>query len=100
MQEVPTQLPVVLGQLRGKSDPDQFVMIGYQLGRKQQEKIVNEILEAYEIQMKNGWQPRFIFLHRRILCKVYLLFRRSVIFCAWSGLAYDHYPSKRTKIEK
>ena len=65
MQEVPTQLPVVLGHVQGKTDPDHFVMIGYQLGTKQQEKIVNEILEAYENQMKNGWQPRFVFPWRK-----------------------------------
>lgn len=65
MQEVPTQLPVVLGHIQGKSDPDHFIMIGYQLGKKQQEKIVNEILEAYENQMKNGWQPRFVFPWRK-----------------------------------
>jgi hypothetical protein len=39
-------------------------MIGYQLGKKQQEKVINEMIEAYENQMKNGWQPRFIFLSR------------------------------------
>ena len=62
MQEVPTQLPVVLGHVRGKSDPDHFVMVGYQLGQKQQEKVINEMIAAYENQMKNGWQPRFVFL--------------------------------------
>lgn len=56
----PTQLPAVLGCVQGKSDPDYFVMIGYQLGKNQQEKIVNEILEAYKNEMKNGWQPMYV----------------------------------------
>ncbi|UJR16475.1 hypothetical protein I4U23_003377 [Adineta vaga] len=74
MQEVPVHLPVVLGYIRGTIDSDRFVLIGYQLGRKQQEKIINEIIRVYGNQIKNGWQPR-----------------RSILFCAWSGLSYDHY---------
>ncbi|CAF4117947.1 unnamed protein product, partial [Adineta steineri] len=74
MEEVPVHLPVVLGYSRGTLDPDHFVMIGYQLGRKQQEKVVQEIIQAYENQFKNGWKPR---------C--------SLIFCAWSGLSYDQH---------
>ena len=58
MQEVPVHLPVVLGYVRGTLDADRFVMIGYQLGRKQQDKVIYEIIRAYENQIKNGWQPR------------------------------------------
>ena len=58
MQEVPAHLPAVLGYVRGTTDADRFVMIGYQLGRKQQEKVLNEIITAYEQQIKQGWQPR------------------------------------------
>ncbi|CAF4228132.1 unnamed protein product [Rotaria sp. Silwood2] len=78
MQEVPVHLPFVLGYIRGTIDADRFIMIGYQLGRKQQEKIINEIILAYENQIKNGWRPR-----------------RSIIFSAWSGLSYDHYTIRR-----
>ncbi|CAF0853609.1 unnamed protein product [Rotaria sordida] len=78
MQEVPVHLPFVLGYVRGTIDADRFIMIGYQLGRKQQEKIINEIILAYEKQIKNGWRPR-----------------RSIIFSAWSGLSYDRYTIRR-----
>jgi hypothetical protein len=60
MQEVPVQLPVVLGFVRGTIDADHFIMIGYQLGRKQQERIINEIIGTYENQIKNGWHPRLV----------------------------------------
>jgi hypothetical protein len=92
MQEVPVHLPVVLSYIRGTTDADHFVMIGYQLGRKQQEKIINEIIRAYEIQINNGWHPRFVFSFTKNQNYI-LFFRRSIIFCAWSGLSYDHYPS-------
>jgi hypothetical protein len=62
MREVPVHLPVVLAHIRGTTDADHFVMIGYQLGRKQQEKVINEIIRAYENQMNNGWHPRFVFI--------------------------------------
>ncbi|CAF1544003.1 unnamed protein product [Rotaria sp. Silwood1] len=78
MQEVPVRLPYVLGYVRGTIDADRFIMIGYQLGRKQQEKVINEIIQAYENQIKNGWRPR-----------------RSIIFSAWSGLSYDRYTIRR-----
>ncbi|CAF0987404.1 unnamed protein product [Adineta ricciae] len=78
MQEVPVHLPVVLGYIPGTSDSDRVVMIGYQLERKQQEKIVNEIIRAYANQIKNGWQPR-----------------RSILFSAWSGSAYDHHTTRQ-----
>lgn len=58
MQDVPAHLPAVLGYLRGTTDADRFVMIGYQLGRKQQEKVLNEIISAFEQQKKQGWEPR------------------------------------------
>jgi hypothetical protein len=60
MQEVPVQLPIVLASIQGTIDAEHFVMIGYQLGRKQQEKIINEIIRAYENQINNGWHPRFV----------------------------------------
>jgi hypothetical protein len=63
MQEIPIHLPIVLGYIRGTIDAEHFIIIGYQLGRKQQEKIINEIIQAYENQIKNGWHPRFVFIH-------------------------------------
>ncbi len=62
MQEVPVHLPIVLGYIPGTVNAEHFLMIGYQLGRKQQEKVVNEIIRAYENQMKNDWHPRYVFI--------------------------------------
>ncbi|CAF3458821.1 unnamed protein product [Rotaria socialis] len=78
MEEVPVHLPLVLGYIRGIIDVDHFIMIGYQLGRKQQEKVIDEIIHAYGSEIKNGWRPR-----------------RSILFCAWSGLSYDRYTIRR-----
>ncbi|CAF4364129.1 unnamed protein product [Rotaria sp. Silwood2] len=72
------ELPVVMSSIRGTIDTDRFIMIGYQLGTIQQNRIMNEIIEAYTNQIKNGWNPR-----------------RSILFCAWSGLDYDHYTTRR-----
>ena len=66
MQEVRVHLPYVLGFIRGTIDADHFVMIGYQLHRKQQEKVMNEIILAYGNQIENGWRPRFVFIRIRI----------------------------------
>jgi len=60
MQEVPVHLPVVFGYIRGTIDAEHFIMVGYQLGRKQQEKIINEIIQAYGNQIKNDWHPKFV----------------------------------------
>lgn len=60
MEEVPVHLPVVLGYIHGTIDVDHFIMIGYQLGRKQQENVVNEIIQAFNTQITNGWRPRFV----------------------------------------
>ncbi|CAF5096116.1 unnamed protein product, partial [Rotaria magnacalcarata] len=57
MEEVPAHLPLVLGYIRGIIDADHFIMIGYQLGRKQQEKVIDEIIHAYGSEIKNGWRP-------------------------------------------
>ncbi|CAF0716851.1 unnamed protein product [Adineta steineri] len=74
MEEAKIQLPVVMSSIHGKTDGENFIMIGYQLNSVQQNRIVNEIIQAYINQIKNGWKPK-----------------RSVLFCAWSGLDYDHY---------
>jgi hypothetical protein len=58
MQEVPVHLPIVLGYIRGTIDAEHFIMIGYQLGRKQQEKVIDEIIRAYGNQIENGWHPK------------------------------------------
>lgn len=63
MQEEPVRLPLVLGYIAGSIDADRFVMIGYQLGRKQQETVVNEIIKAFENPIKYGWHPRFVVFH-------------------------------------
>ncbi|CAF0984827.1 unnamed protein product [Rotaria sordida] len=72
------ELPVVMSSIRGTIDAEHFIMIGYQLGSIELNKIINEIIEAYINQIKNGWNPR-----------------RSILFCAWSGLDYDHYTIRR-----
>jgi hypothetical protein len=61
MQEIPVHLPVVLGYVRGTVDAEHFIMIGYQLGKKQQEKVINEIIQAFDNQITNGWHPRLVF---------------------------------------
>ena len=61
MQEVPVHLPMVMASIQGSVDADHFIIIGFQLGNKQQEKIINELIRAYTTQMENGWRPRFVF---------------------------------------
>jgi len=78
VQEVKVQLPIVMSSIRGTIEPDRFIMIGYQLGKIQQNKIANEIIKAYTNQIKNGWNPK-----------------RSILFCAWSGFDYDQYIIRR-----
>lgn len=73
-QDVPIQLPNVFGFVRGNFDPEHFILVSFQLNNKQQEKIIEQILQTYEQQMKTGWQPK-----------------RSIVFAAWSGLTYDRY---------
>jgi hypothetical protein len=96
IQEVNAQLPVVMSSIRGTIDPDHFIMIGYKLGSTQQNRIINEIIQAYTNQIKNGWNPKFVLLRQFLLESFfYFLFcRRSVLFSAWSGLDYDYYTSK------
>jgi len=48
-----------MSSIRGTMDTEHFIMIGYQLGSIQQNKIINEIIQIYTNQIKNGWQPRF-----------------------------------------
>ncbi|CAF2045254.1 unnamed protein product [Rotaria magnacalcarata] len=78
VEAIKIELPVVMSSVRGISDPDHFIMVGYQLGAMQQSRIINEIIEVYTNQIKNGWNPK-----------------RSILFCAWSGLDYDHYTIRR-----
>lgn len=96
VQEITTQLPVVMSSIRGTIDSDRFIMIGHQLGATQQNKIINEIIQAFTNQIKNGWNPKFVLLRKSLfesLC-FFLFCRRSILFCAWSGLDYDHHTSK------
>ena len=63
-------------------------MIGYQLGTIQQNKIINEIIQAYTNQIKTGWKPKFRFIFKKkkfISVFISLFCRRSILFCAWSG---------------
>jgi len=67
MQEIKAQLPVVMSSIRGTMDPDHFIMIGYQLGATQQNRIINEIIQAYTNQIKNGWNPKFVSLRKNFI---------------------------------
>ena len=58
VQEIPVQLPVVIGQIQGQIERDQFVIVGFQLGQKQQETVVNELVRTLNVQMTKGWRPR------------------------------------------
>ncbi|CAF4789812.1 unnamed protein product [Rotaria sp. Silwood1] len=78
MESMKIDMPVVMSSIRGTLDADHFIMVGYQLGATQQNRIINEIVAAYMNQIKNGWNPR-----------------RSILFCAWSGLDYNHYTIRR-----
>lgn len=60
IQEMPVQLPVVITSLQSSIDPDRFVLVGYQLGNREQQIIVKELVATYVNQMKNGWKPRFV----------------------------------------
>ncbi len=60
VEESKIELPIVMGSIRGTTDAENFVMIGYQLGATQQNKIINEIIQAFTNQIKNGWKPRFV----------------------------------------
>jgi hypothetical protein len=62
MQDVNIQLPVVMSYIRGTMDDEHFIMVGYQLGPIQQNKIINEIVQAYANQMKAGWTPKFVLI--------------------------------------
>jgi hypothetical protein len=73
MQEIKAQLPVVMSSIRGTMDPDQFIMIGYQLGATQQNRIINEIIQAYTNQIKNGWNPKFVSF-RKIFIGIFSIF--------------------------
>lgn len=59
IEEIPVPMPVVIGQVQGQIEQDKFIIVGYQLGQKQQQTIVNEIIRSLNIQMTNGWRPRF-----------------------------------------
>ncbi len=59
IEQIKIQLPIVMSSIRGTIDAERFIMIGYQLGSIQQNKIINEIIQIYTNQIKNGWQPRF-----------------------------------------
>jgi len=48
-----------MSSIRGTIDAERFIIIGYRLGSIQQNKIINEIIQIYTNQIKNGWQPRF-----------------------------------------
>jgi hypothetical protein len=37
-------------------------MIGYQLGSIEQEKVIQQIIQAYDKQIQNGWHPRFVLI--------------------------------------
>ncbi|UJR29970.1 hypothetical protein I4U23_017517 [Adineta vaga] len=78
MEDVQTQLPVVMSSIRGTIDAERFVMIGSELSSVQQNRIINEIIQAYTNRIKSGWKPK-----------------RSIVFCAWSSLNYDHYTIHR-----
>ncbi|CAF1102937.1 unnamed protein product [Adineta ricciae] len=78
MQQVKVELPIVMSSIRGSIDAEHFVMIGHQLNSAQQNHIVNQIVQTYVNQMKNGWKPK-----------------RSILFCGWSGLSYDRYAVRR-----
>jgi len=58
IEENNIQLPFVMGAIRGTAETENFIMIGYQLGATQQNKIINEIIQAFTNQIKNGWKPR------------------------------------------
>ena len=55
------ELPVVMSSIRGDFEPDRFVMIGSRLTSPQQNRILNELIQTYVTQMKNGWKPRLVF---------------------------------------
>ena len=60
LQTVKIQLPVVMGSIKGSIESERFVMIGSQLSSMKQNRIINEIVQAFAKQVKNGWKPKFV----------------------------------------
>lgn len=54
------QFPAVMSSIRGNVEPDRFVMIGSRLTSPQQNRMLNELIQAYIIQIQNGWKPKFV----------------------------------------
>lgn len=65
------ELPVVMSSIRGEIEPDRFVMIGSRLTSSQQNRILDELIQAFLAQIKNGWKPKFV--SYLILIDFYLL---------------------------
>lgn len=57
---VKIQLPVVMSSIQGIMETDQFIMIGSQLSSTKQNRILNEIVQTFINQIKNGWKPKFV----------------------------------------
>jgi hypothetical protein len=51
-----------MSSIRGIIDPDRFIIVGYQLSSKQQNRIINELIQAYTNQIKNDWKPKFVLI--------------------------------------
>ncbi len=60
VQTVKIQLPVVMSSIQGTLEADRFIMIGFQLSLTKQNRILNEIIQIFTNQIKNGWKPKFV----------------------------------------
>lgn len=78
VQDVTIQLPTLMAFIRGSVDQDHFILVGFQINSARQNKIINELIQSYSNQIKQGWTPK-----------------RSILFCGWSGAEYDHYAARR-----
>jgi hypothetical protein len=70
VETVKIQLPVVMSSIQGTMEPDRFIMIGSQLSSIKQNRILNEIVQAFTNQVKNGWKPKFV-SHRKTFAHYY-----------------------------
>ena len=62
LQEIPVHLPNVFGLIRGDEEEERFVMIGIELARREEEKVIEQIIRIFQKQIQRRWKPRFVFL--------------------------------------
>lgn len=78
LQEVPVQKPVLMSLIKGSTDENHFVLVGYQIKLQRQSKIISELIQSFANQIKQGWRPKFVSLNgiSSRYCSIELLFSR------------------------